>query len=114
MAGRSRLQTQEPRSFMDYVQAHERNWGTKGYAGRPDLSEILSAEVVVFWQYDEEKDEPWRITLHEDTDDVERYLLRLLLKSQSQPLNQRFVRVFRNQKRLTISGVKIIFAETNE
>ena len=33
--------------FMDYVQRHERIWGTETYSGRPDLVDILTAPVVV-------------------------------------------------------------------
>ncbi len=114
MPRQQRTNKSEPKSFMDHIQIHERTWGTKSYPGRPDLSEILAAPVVVLWQYEEDKEQPYRITLHEDTADVERFLLRLLLKGQVEPLHQRFARVFRDQKRISISGVKIIFTEAND
>ncbi|HEX2907097.1 MAG TPA: hypothetical protein VHO69_09575 [Phototrophicaceae bacterium] len=37
------------KSLIDYVQAHERMWGTEKYTGRPALAEILQAPVVAFW-----------------------------------------------------------------
>lgn len=102
--------TSEGREFFDCVQEHEREWGTKSYPGRPSLAAIMAAKVVVFWDAEGEKQkEPDKITLHDDTADVEKMLLRSLFSREES--KWRIALIFRDQKRLTIARLKIEFRE---
>lgn len=98
-------------SFLDYVQLHERTWGTETYPKRPSLAEIMAAPVVAFW-YTSSEDDPFKITLHQDTAEVEKHILRLILGSRYNPPQERLAQVFKHQKRLSIANVKIEFRET--
>jgi len=103
----------EPKSFMDYVQHHERTWGTNNYTERPGLGDIMGSPVVAFWKHNDD-DGLFRITLHDDLAEIEKYFLRMLFTSQSGAMDQKLSRVYKNQKRMAIKGVKIEFDETDE
>lgn len=102
-----------PKTFMDYVQHHERTWGTENYTNRPDLGAIIGSPVVVFWDMGDDSDR-YKVTLHPDLSDVEKHLLRLLIGARKEPPKQRMVEIFQNQKRMVISGVKITFKEASD
>ena len=38
------LMATSEKGFLDYVQQHERTWGTDTYPGKPDLQEFLGAD----------------------------------------------------------------------
>lgn len=100
--------------FMDWVQLHERAWGSRVYPGRPSLEQILSAPVVTFWQgVKESKDPIYTVRLHEDLRDVEKYLTRLLLRSGVEAPKERLVRIYADKKRMTIRAVRVLFGEAD-
>lgn len=102
-----------PQNFMDFVQAHERAWGTESYKGRPALAEIMSSPVVVFWLTDD-AEKPYKITLHPDTKSVEKHLLRMIFGTRFNVPNERLVAIFELQQKLSIRGVKILFKPEGE
>lgn len=100
--------------FMDWVQLHERAWGSRIYPARPSLEQILSAPVVTFWQAAKEsKDPPYTIKLYDELKDVEKYLTRLLVRTSVEPPNERLVRIYAHQKRMTIRAVRVLFGEVD-
>ncbi len=107
--------------FMDYVQHHERTWGTESYKGRPGLADILSAPVVVFWKpepkaesasrspKDAERDERYVVSLHTDLHDIEEHFVRLIMRGNLISPRRRIVSIFQNQKRVRVKSVKVEF-----
>ncbi|GAB4522882.1 MAG: hypothetical protein OHK0046_36050 [Anaerolineae bacterium] len=100
----------ETKNFLDYVQLHERSWGNKSYTGRPDLMQIMTSPVVVFWETGDQN-EPLKITLHPDLQDIEKYLFRQLLGARKEQSKDRLGPIFQDQKRMMIAGVRIVFKE---
>jgi hypothetical protein len=98
-------------TFMDFVQEHERSWGQEGYAGRPDLAQVLNAPIVVFWQPNA-KEERLTITLHQNLDELEGYFQRLLFASTAKAPERRVLRIYKGQKPVLARGIKVIFSET--
>lgn len=112
--------------FMDYVQRHERIWGTETYSGRPDLVDILTAPVVVFWRperktnQNEDTDQPETestdptvrhiVSLHTSLREIEEYFVKLILRGNLEAPKQRIVAIFKDQKRVRVKGVKIEFS----
>ncbi|MBC8098583.1 MAG: hypothetical protein H7Y11_04015 [Armatimonadetes bacterium] len=94
-------------SYIDLVQEHERSWGTDSYAGRPSLAELLSAEVVMFWQLTDPKEKRRVFTLHEDLTELDKYATRTLIYSQNEMPQKRLLAVFIKQKRARIRNVKV-------
>ncbi len=102
------------KGFLDYVQQHERTWGTDTYPGKPDLQEFLGAAVVVFWQAtDAERNikslPRYTATLHNDLEELESYFSKLLFRAQLEPPKQRVVQIFADGKRMRIRGVRVEF-----
>ena len=99
-------------SFMDWVQLHERAWGSKSYPGRPSLEAIMASPVVTFWRSVKEgKNPPFTVRLYSDLKDVEKYLTRLLFRSSIEEPQERLARIYANQKRVTVRAVRILFQE---
>lgn len=94
--------------FIDLVQEHEREWGKKSYPGKPKLADILAAPVVAFWQVEGEEHR-LSITLHDDLSDIEKFLTRQLFTGSVNAPRRRLVRVFKDQKRMVIAGVRVLF-----
>lgn len=102
-------------SFMDLVQQHEREWGTRSYTGRPSLEAILDAPVVTFWRSSAEGDQPpFTIKLYPDLQEVEKYLARLIFRPDLNPPKESLVRIYANRKRITVRGVQIQFQEVTD
>ncbi|NWF68467.1 MAG: hypothetical protein HXY40_05225 [Chloroflexi bacterium] len=100
--------------FMDYVQEHERTWGTETYPGRPDLAALLQSPVVVFWQADKTNDKTdmrYTVTLHTTLDDLHEYFSKLIFRSQAKLPNKRVVRIFKAQKPVIVRGIRVVFSE---
>ena len=95
------------RQFMKLVETHERAWGIEQYKGRPNLHDVLLSPVVVFWLLKDDKREI--ISLHNDLNDIERYLLRQLISGKAN--ERKLVAVYQNHKRMTVKSIKILFAE---
>ncbi len=108
--------------LLEFVQKHERSWGNESYTGRPALAEILAAKVVVFWAYKDKSAPPQGkrasqevqpareiITLHDDTRDVESYLMRLVFFAKDNPPDRKYLRAFVNQRPIKIKSVQIEF-----
>lgn len=100
--------------FMECVQMHERAWGMETYANRPPLEKIMTAPVVVFWKSRNQKmsaDELWTVTLHADMTALEQHFTSLLFRVTVKPIDKIAVRIFQNQKRVVLKGVRFIFNE---
>lgn len=100
--------------FIERVQEHERTWGNDSYPGRPSLSEVLSAPVVVFWQRKKDKKTSETITIHDSVEELERYFARLLLAVIDSGDSRAVPIVYQNQKRMTIRGVKVYLKEAED
>lgn len=94
--------------FMSLVQLHERAWGLDSYPGRPKLDDILKAWIVVFWHPTLRRDHAYRISIHENMQDVEQFVTDLLLKG-GQVSERRLAYLFVNQKEIKIKRVKLVF-----
>lgn len=105
------------RSFMDYVQDHERDWGNETYDNRPGLAAILTSPVVVFWKPnpdDIHNEKRLKITLHNDTEDLERILTRLMFITRQEPPDERIYAVFQDQQRIMVAHVSITFRPASD
>jgi hypothetical protein len=102
--------------FLELVQQHERDWGNEVYTGRPQLADLLSAPVVVFWQPAKanNKDKRLMVSLHNDVNMIEKYLTRLIMLGHSNPPDRRYVTAFMNQREVKVKSVKIEFAFIDE
>jgi len=101
-----------PENFIEYVQHHERVWGTEHYPDRPTLAQILDAEIVVFWQLlgpENIQNRRFRVTLHETLDEIEQYYTKMVFRSQIEPPKDRIHRIWHNQNRVRIVDVKVQF-----
>lgn len=101
-----------PDNFIDYVQHHERIWGTEHYKDRPSLADMLGAGIVVFWQLlgpENVQNQRFRVTLHETLDEIEDYYTKMVFRSQIEPPKERIHRIWRNQKRVRITNVSVHF-----
>lgn len=95
-------------SFLNEVEIHERVWGTVSYSGRPKLSDIMTARIVAFWRYSR-RDPGYRVTLHNDSREIHKYVTDMVLNVNTRTPNRRLARLYVEQKRIKIKGVKIIF-----
>lgn len=107
---------------MKCVELHERAWGQETYPKRPALSQILEAEIVVFWKkrYDpntsrkKAQDELWTITLHTHQTALEEFFMTILFKSTVILPDRVPIRIFRHKKRVLIQAFKFVFKEMEE
>lgn len=105
-------------NFLKLVQNHEREWGTDTYPNRPELAEIITSPVVLFWQpVPKDKQEAklvntrMYIRLHNDLAAVENYLSNLVLRSSVQLPERKLAYIFLNQKHLRVTGIQVTFEE---
>ena len=101
-----------PETFMEYVQNHERVWGTENYLNRPDLVDILDATVVVFWQKigpENAQNQKYRITLHDNLDAIKDHYTKMLFRANIEAPSERIHRIFRERKRMIIQSVSVDF-----
>lgn len=64
----------EPKSLIEYVQAHERMWGLETYQNRPEMQVILSSAVVAFWiDSNLANGKKHIITVHDDLKPIQAY-----------------------------------------
>ena len=109
-----RRKKEAPQSeFMRFVQLHERAWGDERYPGRPNLTEIMEAPIVIFWEV-EGKTDRYSIALYEDIRTLEKFITRMLILGNVNLPRQRIGRAFLRQKRLRINGVKLVFSSEEE
>lgn len=98
-------------NFMDFVQEHERTWGTETYPGRPELAEILAANVVVFWQSSDTEAPHYTITLHQELGELDEHLSKMLFRIGIKPPDRRVARIYKAQKPVSVRGIKIIYSD---
>jgi hypothetical protein len=96
------------RFFLGDVELHERAWGTQSYSGRPKLAEVMSARIVAFWR-DNRRDPGYRITLHQNSGEIQKFVTDLVLDSNTRAPTRRLARLYVEKKRIRIKGVKLIF-----
>ncbi len=102
------------KTFLEYVQLHERTWGTKSYPGKPTLDQFLHSPVVVFWIPTEEsksvKESPrYKATLHKSLSEVEGQLLKMVLRSQIEPPKERMAKIFQDGEPVRVKSISVIF-----
>ena len=101
--------------FMKYVQMHERAWGSDNYKGRPELDAILKAPVVAMWYpVKRNREDRWTITLHQNMGELNRHITALVLHSSIVQPEKRLARIFVNQKRVVIKGVRVAYVGGND
>ena len=100
------------KNFMNAVEEHERNWGKESYPKRPSLFDILNAPVVVFWEEGEDETRQ-TITLHDTLEEIEKFFIRLLIAKNKEP-NKHVIKVFENQEKMILKGVRVIFGKADE
>ncbi len=99
-------------NFMYYVQQHERIWGRLHYNGRPSLSDLLRAPVVVFWMpADALSETHFTATTHADLRELRKYVARLVVHSAVQMPTQRVVSIFVQRRFVRIAGVRLMLEE---
>lgn len=112
-------------AFMELVQAHERTWGLEQYPGRPTLSQLLSAPVVVMWsqqartQAEQRNAEPlpskFLLTAHESVDELQEIILGMILANKVvADSKRRIFRIYVRQKLVEIRGVQLIVSEKTD
>lgn len=102
-------------TFMDWVQLHERAWGSRSYPGRPSLEAIMASPVVTFWRATKEsKNPPYTVRLYHDLKDVEKYLTRMLFRASVNPPEETLARIYADKKRMTVRAVRVLFQEVSE
>lgn len=99
----------EPKKLIEYLQAHERTWGTDTYPGRPALEDVLKSPVVAFW-LDAAKGGGRRhvITLHDDVRPIQEYIALLVRRLPVGFPARRLKFIFINGQEMRI-GVKVGF-----
>lgn len=98
--------------FLEFVQAHEREWGRDSYPGKPSLAQMLESPVVVFSRPTNEKEKTrMTATLYADMRGVEDHFTKLVMRAQIELPKYRIAHVFCNQKSMRIKGVRIEFVE---
>ena len=106
-----------PLSFMDYVQFHERIWGDETYTNRPELQQILDADVVVFWQEigpENMQNRRFHVTLHDKLDEVERHIAKAIQRTHNNEFpDERIHRIFKNGVRVNIKRIHVEFEEAD-
>lgn len=109
-------QQNEPKTFMEWVERHERAWGKDRYKGRPTLQQIIDAPVVVFWDDIKEKrdDNKYTVTLHQDLGLLNKHFARVLFLVNNDVPRLRCVRVFAQGKQQRITGLRVFFEAVNE
>lgn len=100
--------------FMERVQSHERGWGNEKYTGRPDLIDIMSANVVAFWQPTDPKIKHHVITLHDDMKDLEKWLIQAVLRAHVANPDKRLTAIFSSRRKVRVTDVKIVFSVESE
>lgn len=95
--------------LIDYVQDHERVWGTEQYTNRPELSDILKATVVVFWDTIGDDDKRPIISLHDDLTELEAHFSKMIFRSTVNPPKDRVLAIFQNGKPVRVTGVSVHF-----
>lgn len=98
--------------FIHAIQVHERAWGSDPYPNRPNLQEMLSAKVVVFWKH--AKEDRLRATLHDDLRDVETALAKMLLRLGIESPKRSVARIYVGGQRMCIQGLSVKFGECKE
>ncbi|MGB7342050.1 MAG: hypothetical protein WBC91_24355 [Phototrophicaceae bacterium] len=99
-----------PENFIEYAQHHERVWGIDDYPQRPSLADMLNADIVVFWQLlgpENIQNKRFRVTLHDTLDEIEDYYTQITFSTEIDPPKERIHRIWRNQKRIRITDVKV-------
>lgn len=100
-------------TFLDWVQLHERVWGTEIYPGKPSLEQIMDAPVVTFWRpmHKRDKNLRYKIRLHTSLKDVERYYTKLMFRSGIEQPKETIARIYVEQERYTVQAVRILFKQ---
>lgn len=103
------MSERDPKVFLDYVQAHEREWGGQTYPQRPRMEQVLRAAVVAFW-IDSTVANGSRhiITLHDDLSVIEEYFTRLIRRLPYGFPTRRLTIVFQHGEEVE-AGVKVAF-----
>lgn len=97
------------KTLIDHIQNHERVWGMDTYNNRPNLSDILKADVVVFWHTMGDNDNRPTITLHNDLSELEAYFSKLIFRSSVNPPNRRVYAIYAGGKSVRVKGVSVHF-----
>lgn len=98
--------------FIDLVQLHERAWGNERYLQRPTLQQIMDSPFVTFWTpLKQDKKSRSVIKLYDNAAQIEEYFVRLVMRSGIQLPEARLTRIYFQQKRYVVSGVRIKFEE---
>lgn len=98
---------------MQFVENHERQWGLMKYPGRPSLTEILNARVVVFWR--KRTQDKLQITLHNDFRDIEVYYIKNVMRlSAALAPDQVAEAIFASKRPVKIASVTFKFKYEDE
>jgi hypothetical protein len=114
--------------FMEFIQLHERQWGTEQYEGRPSLAELLNAPIVAVWsgkapvatttgyvspasakrQTLAVNDNKFLVTCHHDVDELEKVLADIVLLKRVSPFSYRkLARIYVRQQEMEVTGIKL-------
>ncbi len=103
------------KAFIEWVQVHEREWGTETYIGRPSLQELLNKPIVVMWSTTDPKAKSRFIfTAHDTPAALNEWVTGMVTASKvTIPANRKISRLFVNQKPVKF-GVKIAIEKPTE
>lgn len=99
-------------TFMGWIQLHERAWGTEKYADRPTLKDMLNAPVLVFWYpHNRAHDHRFTASVYPSMMEVNKHATLMLVESKFKVPARRIARLFVDQRRVRIRGVRVLIEQ---
>lgn len=99
--------------FLDFVQQHERVWGSVKYKNRPTLNEIMQSPVVALWLAtgEEPKKLIYTMSAHKNLNEIRNKLIEMVFYTESNFVEYRLFRLYHHQERVKIKEIKIVFTK---
>lgn len=94
--------------FLDWIQRHEREWGTETYQNRPGLADLLSSPVVSFWKT--KSGDRFIIIVTDDISEIAEYVRQIAVRGLIAPPTRQLMRVFVKQRPVRVQEVRVEFA----
>jgi hypothetical protein len=93
--------------FLEWVQVHEREWGTESYIGRPSLQQLLHSPIVVMWSTTDPKAKSrFVFSAHENAASLNEWATGMLIAGKVTMPNRKLAKIFVNQQPVKF-GVQI-------
>lgn len=97
------------KQFLELVEFHQKAWGTDTYKGKPNLQQLMEAQIVAFWYPANGDDLHLTATIHRNMSEINDYLLALIMHTKTRQPVLRLAKVFERQLPKKVKEVKIIW-----